>query len=130
MKKVIVILSLATAVLAGMVLSSFTNKAQVGYQYMQITTVESVIPMGLGRSRMIASNSAGAVEEIKMENFFSAAGINFGNIRFNDKTVTDKIEQLANDGWELEHVNSGVYSGNENNSTGIFVTRYILRRAK
>ncbi|MFN8417053.1 MAG: hypothetical protein U0U66_12045 [Cytophagaceae bacterium] len=130
MKKVIVILSLATAVLAGMVLSSFTNKAQVGYQYMQITTVESVIPMGLGRSRMIASNSAGALEEVKMENFFSAAGINFGNIRFNDKTVTDKIEQLANDGWELEHVNSGVYSGNDNNSTGIFVTRYILRRAK
>lgn len=129
MKKVIVILSLATAVLAGMVLSSFTNKAQVGYQYMQITTVESVIPMGLGRSRMIASSAAGALEEIKMENFFSAAGINFGNIRSNDKTVTDKLEQLANDGWELQQVNSGVYSGNENNSNGIFITRYILRRA-
>lgn len=130
MKKVIIILSLVTAVLAGMVLSSFTNKAQVGYQYIQITTVESVIPMGLGRSRMISSSAAGALEEVKMENFFSAGGINFGNIRFNDKTVTDKIEQLANDGWELEHVNSGVYSGNDNNSTGIFVTRYILRRAK
>ncbi|MCU0416443.1 MAG: hypothetical protein MUE33_04565 [Cytophagaceae bacterium] len=130
MKKVLIALTITTSILAGFALSSFTKKTNAGYEYMQITAVESVVPMGLGRSRLIASTPAGALEEIKLENFFSAAGINFGNIRFNDKTVTDRIEQLTNDGWELQQVNSGVYSGNDNNSSGIFITRYILRRAK
>jgi hypothetical protein len=130
MKKLTIVLGLACAVMSGILFSSFTKKEQVQYDYQQITTIESVVPMGLGRSRMIATSPTGTMEEIKMENFFSAAGINFGNIRSNDKATTDKISQLVNAGWELEEVTAGVYSGNENNSNGIFITRYLFKKAK
>jgi hypothetical protein len=130
MRKLTIALGLTCAALAGIVFSSFTKKEQNQYEYQQITTIESVVPMGLGRSRMISTSPTGTMEETKMENFFSAAGINFGNIRSNDKATTDKISQLVNAGWELEEVTAGVYSGNENNSNGIFITRYLFKKAK
>lgn len=93
-----------------------------------VTTVESVVPGGLGRSRIISSDSLGTLEEGKMENFFSLVGINFGNIKDNDQMIAAKISQLTNQGWKLDFVNSGVYSADK--STGIFVTRYIFSREK
>ena len=95
-------------------------------QYTQITTIESVVPGGLGRSRMITTDPNGEFKEIDMENFFSLVGINFGNVRKNDKTITDKLNQMTADGWELAEVNSGVYSADK--STGIFVTRYLFKK--
>lgn len=130
MRKLTIALGFACAVMTGILFSSFTKKEQNQYEYQQITTIESVVPMGLGRSRMISTSPTGTLEETKMENFFSAAGINFGNIRSNDKATTDKISQLVNAGWELEEVTAGVYSGNENNSNGIFITRYLFKKAK
>ena len=130
MKKSIIILGLVCALLSGILLSSFTNKTQVTYDFQQVTTIESVIPMGMGRSRMIATTPTGTLEETKMENFFSAGGINFSNIRANDKATTDKISQLINDGWELEQVTSGVYSGTDSNNNGIFITRYLFKKVK
>jgi hypothetical protein len=130
MRKLTITLGIACAVLTGIVFTSFTKKELNQYEFQQITTIESVVPMGLGRSRMIATSPTGTMEEIKMENFFSAAGINFGNIRSNDKATTDKITQMVNSGWELQDITSGVYSGNENNSNGIFITRYLFRKAK
>jgi hypothetical protein len=130
MRKLTITLGIACAVLTGIVFTSFTKKEHNQYEFQQITTIESVVPMGLGRSRMIATSPTGTMEEIKMENFFSAAGINFGNIRTNDKATTDKITQMVNSGWELQDITSGVYSGNENNSNGIFITRYLFRKAK
>ena len=96
--------------------------------WLQITAVESVVPAGIGRSRMISIDQNGKMEEIKMKNFFSIAGINFGNIRENDLKITTKIQELSNDGWELYDVTSGVFSGNENNSNGIFITRYLFKK--
>lgn len=96
--------------------------------WLQITAVESVVPAGIGRSRMISIDENGKMEEIKMKNFFSIAGINFGNIRANDLKITTKIQELTNDGWVLDDVTSGVYSGNENNSNGIFITRYLFKK--
>ena len=93
-----------------------------------ITTVESVVPGGLGRSRMISTDSLGTLEETKMENFFSLVGINFGNIKDNDQTIATKMSQMLNAGWRLENVNSGVYSADK--STGIFITRYIFVRER
>ncbi|MEN9346551.1 MAG: hypothetical protein ACOVOO_03110 [Flavobacteriales bacterium] len=109
-------------------LFAFTFYAQVGYEFFQMTTVESVVPGGLGRSRLIMTDEKGAILEAKMENFFSMVGINFENIRANDKMIGDKISELASKGWELQHVYGGAYGHQE--STGIFITRYIFRRPK
>jgi hypothetical protein len=101
--------------------------AQQTFEYYQMTTVESVVPGGLGRSRLIMTDPNGKMEEIKMENFFSMVGINFENIRSNDQLISDKINDLAREGWELSNVSAGAY-GHEQ-STGIFITRYMFKRA-
>jgi len=113
------------------------------YDFKMITVVESVIPGGLGRSRLITTDRSGSLEEVKLKNFFSLVGINFGNIMENDVAITDKITNLYADGWELLDVTSGVYSSADmsvtnskdetsgsSSSTGIFITRYLLKRAK
>lgn len=130
MKKLLISLGLLCALLTGILLSSFTNKTAVVYDFQQITTIESVIPMGAGRSRMIATTPTGTLEETEMKNFFSMSGINFGNIRANDKAITDKISQLVNDGWEMAQVTSGVYSGTDSGGNGIFITRYLFKKVK
>src|SRR5690349_3381424 len=78
-------------------------------EFTLVTTIESVVPGGLGRSRMISTSSDGKIKETPLENFFSLVGINFGNVRENDQAITDKITQMAKDGWELNNVSSGVY---------------------
>lgn len=118
----------AIALVMGL-LVSFTNSStekKASYTYMQITTIESVVPGGLGRSRMIATDASGNVVEGDMENFFSMTGINFKNVRFNDKQITSKLTEMSGQGWELQSVNSGCYSGEK--ATGIFVTRYLFRK--
>jgi len=130
MNKSILTLSLLCALLTGVLLSSFTNKIEVEYDFQQVTTIESVVPMGAGRSRMIATSPSGTLEESEMKNFFSISGINFSNVRANDKATTDKISQLVNAGWSLENVTSGVYSGTESNNNGIFITRYLFKKVK
>ncbi|MCS6903841.1 MAG: hypothetical protein NZ576_00480 [Bacteroidia bacterium] len=101
--------------------------AQV-YEYMVVTTVESVVPGGLGRSRMISQDANGNLEEVEMENFFSMVGINFKNIRSNDKMIADKLNKMSQSGWELYSVSTGVYGADK--STGIFITRYLFRKPK
>lgn len=103
--------------------STLTTYAQ---EFMQVTTIESVVPGGLGRSRMITVDKNGAMEEVKLENFFSIVGINFENIRANDKMITAKISELEKQGWKLQHVTPGVYGADK--STGIFVTRYLFKK--
>ena len=120
----------ATSVVVIMIsIYAFTKPAPAGKtEFMQITAVESVVPGGLGRSRMIAIGEGGKMDEVKLENFFSMVGINFENIRLNDKMITDKISDLTNEGWDLKFVNTGVYSADK--STGIYITRYIFSRQK
>jgi hypothetical protein len=97
-------------------------------EFLQVTAVESVVPGGLGRSRMITISEDGKLDEVKLENFFSMVGINFENIRMNDRMITDKISDLTKQGWELKFTNTGVYGADK--STGIFITRYIFSRNK
>lgn len=126
------------------------------WEYKTITVVESIIPSGIGRSRMISTDESrdfkeftstrteednernksdrGEIrvknfEETKLLNFFNMGGIRFQNIAANDALVTSKINSLAAEGWELAFVNSGVesYSGPEDEN-GIFVTRYIFKK--
>jgi hypothetical protein len=121
--------------LASIFIMSFTSaeKSKKGTQFRLVTTIESVVPGGLGRSRMITSDQTGQLQEIKMENFFSLVGINFENVKNNDRTITDKMEQMTAEGWELVSVNIGTYAGNEQGKitgggVGIFVTRYLFKK--
>ena len=74
--------------------------------------------------------SASTMQEIKIENFYSAVGINMENIYSNDKVVTAKLNELSEQGWELTFINTGVQSPTDGGKAGIYCTRYILRRAK
>ncbi len=126
-------------------------------EYKVVTTVESVVPMGLGRSRIIETTDSLAVDnfttertdgkkskqkgvsrseakvdkfkETKLLNFYSAVGINFQNIASNDAMISSKINGLIKEGWELKFVLSGVESdAGEGDGTGIFITRFIFYR--
>ncbi len=126
-------------------------------QYKVVTIVESIIPMGVGRSRMIESTTPmnadaattertdgkksdqGDVDrgdlkidrfkETKLLNFFSVGGINFQNIASNDALITDRINKLTAEGWNLMHVASGVESdGGDKDGQGIFITRLFFRK--
>lgn len=120
----------ATSIVAIMLsVYAFTKPAAgTATEFLQVTAVESVVPGGLGRSRLITIGEAGKMDEVKLENFFSMVGINFENIRMNDKMITDKISYLTSQGWELKHVSTGVYAADK--STGIFITRYTFAKAK
>lgn len=54
---------------------------QTESKFMQITTIESVVGGGLGRSKMIITKEDGTQEEKELENLFSMTGINFKNIK-------------------------------------------------
>ncbi|MCF8364629.1 MAG: hypothetical protein K9H16_02515 [Bacteroidales bacterium] len=126
-------------------------------EYKVVTTVESVVPMGLGRSRIIETTDSLAVDdfttnrtdgkkskqsdvsrseakvdkfnETKLLNFYSAVGINFQNVASNDAMITSKINGLIKEGWELKFVLSGVESdAGKDDGTGIFITRFIFYR--
>ena len=131
--------------------------AQV-YEFKTITVIESIIPNGLGRSRMISVNDerdykeftssrseedndrnksdrsdirVKGFDETKLLNFFNLGGIRFQNIAANDAIVTSKLNAMSEEGWELTFVNSGVESyGGKGDDNGIYITRYIFKRVK
>lgn len=105
------------------------RSASIKYAYMSVTVVESIIPGGLGRSRMITTMSSGNTLETDIENLYSMVGINFGNISKNDRMVIEKINSLQQNGWELSHVTAGVQSpGGTDAKNGIYLTRYLFRK--
>jgi hypothetical protein len=68
-------------------------------------------------------------EETKLLNFYALTGINFQNIASNDAVISDKINNLSADGWELAFVTSGVESdAGETDNNGIFITRYVFKK--
>jgi len=128
------------------------------YEYRIVTSIESVVPMGLGRSRIVSNQedknykdytssrteenkkqnkskrSDSKVEnfdETKILNFYSATGINFQNIASNDALLSSKVNTMIEEGWELAFVTSGVESDSgKGDGTGIFITRFIFKRLK
>ena len=137
-------------------LISFDTSAQTEYKV--ITSVESIVPNGLGRSRLISSNDVKDYKEFtstqtddnnkrnkskrdeirvknfdetKLLNFYNLGGIRFQNIAANDAMITSKINSMSEEGWELMFVTSGVESkGDKSDNNGIFITRYIFKRSK
>lgn len=122
------------AVLVLLALCNSTNlKAQdtntkSSQQFMQVTTVESVLAGGLGRSRMIITNPDGSQKESDLENLFSMVGINFKNIRQNEDKVIRTLKYYTDNGWKIEHVNTLTLSQTESGNGGIFMTRYLLSK--
>lgn len=137
---------------------SFTEMNAQTYEYKIVTSIESVVPMGLGRSRIISENEeknykeftsertednkkqnkskrsdakVDNFEETKLVNFYSAVGINFQNIASNDALLSSKVNTMISEGWDLAFVTSGVESDSgKGDGTGIFITRFIFKRAK
>ncbi len=135
------------------ILISFYVSAQ---EYKVVTVVESIVPMGLGRSRIIEtqgqanidaltttrdgdkSNSGDVdrdevkdngenLKETKLVNFYSLVGINFGNIASNDAVIAAKINSLVKQGWALAFVTSGVESdAGKDDKKGLFITRLFF----
>ena len=129
-------------------------------EYKVVTSVESIISSGLGRSRLVSATESRNYkefttqrsddkeeneknkskrdeirvenfEETKLLNFFNLGGIRFQNIAANDAVITSKINTMIAEGWELAFVVSGVESDSgKGDSGGIFITRYIFKRKK
>ena len=100
------------------------------YEYQTFTTIESIVPGGMGRSRMLLDNGSGSLDEQKIKNLYSVVGIKMENIFNNDLSVTEQLNDLSEDGWELAFTNTGVQSPTDGGSNGIYCTCYILRRVK
>ena len=102
------------------------------YEYKQFSTIESVVPGGLGRSRILTTDDKGTVVEKELQNFYSMVGINFGNIAGNDRTIVEKVNEWTGQGWELYSVTSGSQTNmsSGSSSTGIFLTRFLFRRVR
>lgn len=146
MKKVLL---LALVALAGM--DAFAQEMKV------ITIVESIVPMGIGRSRMVEHQSEAnyqdfttersdgkdskqsdvkrgdakidQMSETKLLNFYSGVGINFQNIASNDALISSKINEMMKEGWTLTFVTSAVESqAGKDDKNGIFITRLFFSR--
>lgn len=138
-------------------LSCLVIESNAQSQFKVITTIESIVPGGIGRSRIIENgteidysqfttervdgkkSNQGEVKrgdakvdkfsETKMLNFYSLAGINFQNIASNDALITSMLDSLSKEGWELFTVVSGVESdAGKSDGKGIFITRYIFKK--
>lgn len=134
-------------------LSSITVSAQ---EYKVVTIIESIVPMGIGRSRIIETTakanldalttdrdgnksnqdnvdrdavkeSGENLKETKLLNFFSMVGINFGNIASNDAVIAAKINTVVKEGWSVAFITSGVESdAGRSDGQGIFITRIFF----
>lgn len=132
------------------------NMEASAQQYKVITSVESIVPNGLGRSRIINATEdkdykeftsvqteddntrnksdrseirVKNFEETKLLNFYNIGGIRFQNIAANDAVITSKINAMVAEGWDLAFVTSAVESeSGKDDGQGIFITRYIFKK--
>jgi hypothetical protein len=126
MKKFILLLLIVAAISSNIYAQDV--KPESSKQFMQITTVESVVAGGLGRSKMIITNPDGSQKESELENLFSMMGINFKNIKDNEGQLVRILKEYTNAGWKLEQITSLTLSQNDSGAGGIFMTRYLLSK--
>ena len=98
-------------------------------KFMQITTIESVIGGGFGRSKMVVTKEDGTQEEREMENLFSMTGLNLKNIKSNESDILKTLKTYTEQGWKIEQVTPLTLSPT-NNGSGIFMTRYLLSKTE
>lgn len=102
-----------------------------------VTCIESLVPNGVGRSRMLVTDvevnyvdfttqqtaskkdrnrssrkkiRLKDYEETKLLNLYNEGGIRFQNLATNDALMTSKINDMLASGWDLFYVNTGVES--------------------
>jgi hypothetical protein len=126
MKKFILLVLITAAMNSNMYAQDV--KSESSKQFMQITTVESVVAGGLGRSKMIITNPDGSQKESDLENLFSIMGINFKNIKDNEGQLVRVLKDYTNAGWKPEQITSLTLSQNDSGAGGIFMTRYLLSK--
>lgn len=147
MKKLLMVCVIALTVQ----FSAYAQKVE----YKVITSVESIVPNGLGRSRLISANDkrdhkeytstqteedntrnkskrkemrVKGFDETKLLNFYNIGGIRFQNIATNDALISSKINAMTEEGWELAFITSAVESAGKGDNNGIFITRYIFKK--
>ena len=127
MKKTSLILGFALIVAIPMFMA-LSPKAEkpAATEWRVVTVVESVVPGKLGRSKVLTMDSNGASSEIEIQNIFSLTGINFTNLQTNNRSVTDLLAKNSAEGYELVEVVPGNFG--DNNSQGIFMTRFIFKK--
>jgi hypothetical protein len=103
------------------------NAQKTEMKLMQITTVESVVGGGAGRSKLIITKEDGTQEEKEMENLFSIVGINFKNVKSNESLLLQTLKSYTDLGWKLVSTVPLTLSPNQN-ANGIFLTRYLLSK--
>lgn len=140
-----------------MVLAVAVSGVSYAQEFKVITVIESIVPGGLGRSRIVENKGELDVKnfttertdgkksgqkdvkradakidkfaESKLLNFYSLAGINFQNVASNDALISSKLNQMTEEGWELAFVTSGVESdAGKTDDNGLFITRFIFKK--
>ena len=142
-------------ILLSLVLLTIGAQSQT-FKYKIVTSIESIVPGGIGRSRIIENGtevdytqfttvrskegkektdkdrSDVKIDDLKestLVNFYSFVGINFQNIASNDAMITSMLNKYSSEGWDLYNVVSGVESdAGKGDGDGIFITRYIFRK--
>jgi hypothetical protein len=105
------------------------DNGQVKYEYKQVTTLESVVGAGFGRSSVMETTNGETkvLSDYELKNFFSAAGINMGNVQTNEQTIVKIITDMQEEGWELYSITSTALN-TDTKRQGIFITRHLFRR--
>ncbi len=157
MKKSILAGIFAIGTIFSVIAQDDLENAEPQFEVKVITSVESIVPLGLGRSRLISTEAprdyrefsseqtedddtrnkskrkdirVKDFEETKLLNFYNVGGIRFQNIAANDAVISSKLTAMLAEGWDLIFVTSAVESdAGEGDEQGIFITRYIFKRA-
>lgn len=142
-------------ILLGFLMLTIGAQSQT-FKYKIVTSIESVVPGGLGRSRIIENGTEvdysqfttvrtkdgkektdkdrsdvkiDNLKESTLVNFYSFVGINFQNIASNDAMITSMLNKHTSEGWDLFNIVSGVESdAGKGDGDGIFIIRYIFRK--
>jgi hypothetical protein len=142
-------------ILLGFLLMAGVMQSQT-FKYKIVTSIESVVPGGVGRSRLIENGTEvdytqfttvrtkdgkektdkdrsdvkiDNLKESTLVNFYSFVGINFQNIASNDAMISSMLNKYSSEGWDLFNIVSGVESdAGKGDGDGIFITRYIFRK--
>ncbi len=137
MKNLILSGLIAIATLFSALAQNEPDELQPRFEVKVITSVESIVPLGLGRSRLISNNAERDYsefsseqteedntrnkskrqdirvmdfEETKLLNFYNVGEIRFQNIAANDAVISSKLTTMLADGWALIFVTSAVES--------------------
>jgi len=139
-----------------LLIAFMTTMSVFAQEYKVVTIIESIVPMGAGRSRIVDAqgtvdiNSLTTVregnkskqnqvdrdevkeagmnmKETKLLNFYSMVGINFANIASNDAVIAAKMNEVVKEGWSVAFITSGVESDSgKDDGKGIFITRIFF----